>query len=630
MLVWQTGFITFLRVSSQILTAGVAITAFALLLYALSFNLRDRVARSFAVILACVVVVFTAESLGSTAIEPWLTNLWLRLQWVGIIFLPPAYLHFSDSLLTTTGQPSRGRRRFAVRMVYIASFLLLILLPTNILLGPVVLNQPPAPHLRSTLLTDFFTFYYLVIMGLSWFNFARAYLRTTTPTSRRRMAYLVIGALAPALGSFPYLLFGSNLASRHQITFWAIVFISNLLVGALIVIMAYSTAFFGVAWPDRVVKSRLFKWIMRGPVTAILTLAVATIVRRAGETIGFVYTALVPIAMAATILLSEFLITLFAPLGEKWLFYGKDREELGALNRIGNLFLSRNDLRQFLETILAAVCDRLQAPGAYLVTFYSDEPGMVISTGRTFFENESEAVFTDLITRSAELPDLFRWQSDSLMPLRLTDTPDGEILGLMGVSGTANLELDDDQRTSLLLLSNRASQALRERQTQQRVIQNLQSLSPEANRIQQMRAASRYDGTNLLQEQLDVPTDMAQWIKEALTHYWGGPKLTSSPLMRLKVVRDALSEHDGSQANALRSILRKAIEEVRPEGERRFTADWILYNILELKFVEGRKVREVAMRLSMSEADLYRKQKVALEAMAKAILEMENGSEKGG
>jgi hypothetical protein len=66
---------------------------------------------------------------------------------------------------------------------------------------------------------------------------------------------------------------------------------------------------------------------------------------------------------------------------------------------------------------------------------------------------------------------------------------------------------------------------------------------------------------------------------------------------------------------------------VRPEGERRFTTEWILYNILDLKFIEGRKVREVAARLAMSEADLYRKQRIAVEAVAKSILEMENHTE---
>ncbi len=109
----------------------------------------------------------------------------------------------------------------------------------------------------------------------------------------------------------------------------------------------------------------------------------------------------------------------------------------------------------------------------------------------------------------------------------------------------------------------------------------------------------------------------------ALSHYWGGPKLTQSPLLGLQVVKHALDEHNGNPVNALRFILRKAIARARPEGERRFTAEWILYNILEMKFLEGRKVREIARRLAMSEADLYRKQRVAIELVADAIMEME-------
>ena len=112
-------------------------------------------------------------------------------------------------------------------------------------------------------------------------------------------------------------------------------------------------------------------------------------------------------------------------------------------------------------------------------------------------------------------------------------------------------------------------------------------------------------------------------MKDALSHYWGGPKLSQSPLLGLQVVQSALKDHKGNPTNALRAILRQAIDKVRPEGERRFTAEWILYNILEMKFMEGRKVREIAMRLAMSEADLYRKQRVAIEAVAKAIVAME-------
>jgi hypothetical protein len=47
-----------------------------------------------------------------------------------------------------------------------------------------------------------------------------------------------------------------------------------------------------------------------------------------------------------------------------------------------------------------------------------------------------------------------------------------------------------------------------------------------------------------------------------------------------------------------------------------------------LKFLEGRKVREIAMRLAMSEADLYRKQRVAIESVAGAIINMEQQARK--
>ena len=100
--------------------------------------------------------------------------------------------------------------------------------------------------------------------------------------------------------------------------------------------------------------------------------------------------------------------------------------------------------------------------------------------------------------------------------------------------------------------------------------------------------------------------------------------------MNLQVVQENALKHEGNNANALRSILRNAIEFVKPEGERRFTAEWILYNILEMKFLEGRKVREIALKLSMSEADLYRKQRVAIEAVANAVLEMERGARDHG
>jgi hypothetical protein len=623
-----TSLVTGLSTLNQILSAGIAITAFSLLLYALTFNLRDRVARSFTLILACVVVVFTAEAIGSTLTELQAVEFWLRLQWVGILFLPPSYLHFSDAVLSTTGRPSRGKRRWVVRLTYILSVLILAASPFINFLGPVSVNSGPSPHLTPTPWMELFTLYYGLAMVAAWINFARAYLRTITPTTRRRMIYLMAGATAPALGSYPYLLFGSDFAARHQLLFWSMAFLSNLVIGGLLIIMAYAVAFFGVSWPDRVVKSRLFKWIMRGPVTASVVLAVVTVVRRLGALFGTPYSAMVPILMVGTILLLEYTITLFAPLWERYLFHGGDREDLAILRTLEDRLLSSRDLRQFMEMLLAAVCDRLQTPNAFVASWHGDHLEMVFMTGenKPLEDQQASEELVQMVIRNGLSGDLFVWGEYYLLPLLDEESEEGEdhLLGLLGVARRADESLDEEQLEALSVLAQRATLALLDRRRQQQIFRRMQTLTPQMELVQRIRAAAQYNGSVMLSKDSPLPQqDLAQWVKDALTHYWGGPKLTTSPLLQLKVVQNAVNDHEGNGANALRAILRDAIERIRPEGERRFTAEWILYNILEMKFMEGRKVREIALRLAMSEADLYRKQRVAIEAVAKIIQEME-------
>lgn len=622
--------ITGLDTFNQLLTAGIAITAFSLLLYALSFNLRDRVARSFAMIMAWVVVVYVGDAIGSATPAPE-KALWLQLQWVGIVFLPATYLHFSDALLATTGRPSRGRRRLAVQLVYLVSAIFLINLPLALLVGPLDADAIPAPHLERTWLTWIFTAYYAIIMLWAAINFFRAYRRTVTSSSRRRMGYLLIGSLAPALGSYPYLLFGSNWAASHPLLFWIAATLSNLLVSVLIILMAYSVAFFGVSWPDRIVKRRLFKWLMRGPVTASTVLAVTTVVRRLSPTLGFTWSAAAPILMVATILVMEHFITLVAPIWERWLFLGGDRSDIDLLQKLEERLLTSGDMHQFLESVLAAVCDRLQATSAFIVELGPQGLDMVVTIGdHSFLEKEDlSAELLKEVTHNGIPHSLFTWGDFWLIPLNRQREGSGALLGLLGVLRTPAQTIDDEQRDALRILTERAALALEDRRTQQQVFNSLEALTPEVELIQNLRAAARYGSSNSLGEVLTRPTipvkprNLNRLVKDALTHYWGGPKLTDSPLMKLHVVQQALREHEDNPTNALRAILRRAIEYVRPEGERRFTAEWILYNILELKFMEGRKVREVALRLAMSEADLYRKQRVAIEAVANVIIEME-------
>ncbi|NIV31203.1 MAG: hypothetical protein GWN58_17430, partial [Anaerolineae bacterium] len=118
--------------------------------------------------------------------------------------------------------------------------------------------------------------------------------------------------------------------------------------------------------------------------------------------------------------------------------------------------------------------------------------------------------------------------------------------------------------------------------------------------------------------------EFQQWVKDALSHYWGGPKLTESPLLGLRIVGETAREQGGNPVLALRTVLAQAIERIRPAGERKSTAnEWILYNILDLKFIRGLRVRDVAGRLAMSESDLYRKQRVAISEVARALADLE-------
>lgn len=631
---WLEGLLAGIRTVNEILTAGIAITAFSLFLYALSFNLRDRVARSFAIILLCVVVVFTAEAMQSQRGEPWEVELFLRLQWIGIVFLPPAYLHLSDALMVTAGRPSRGRRRLAVRLMYIASAVFLLLHSFGWLVGALVPDGQPAPYLMRTPLTEIFTLYYISTMVWAAVNFSRAYQRMLTRSGRRRMLYLMAGATAPALGSYPYLLYGSALAARFPLFFWSGATVINLLVGGLVVVMAYAVAFFGVSWPDRLVKARLFKWIMRGPVTASIALGLMTIVRRAGELIGQPYSIAVPLTMVATVLLLEHAITLFSPLWERWLFYGGDREELLLLQRMEERLLTRGDLNQFLEAVLAAVRDSLQSPSAFVAALDEGQPTLIVVGGSRAMLEQGE--LADALEKAGDGSDDRQeliWGDYWILPLRQRgrDLDRDEVPPLLGILGVARRDerpLEREQRTALWLLADRAALALEDRLLQRRIFQSMEDLQPGVELIQRLRAFGRYDsGAAFLNEPLPPEADLANWVKDALTHYWGGPKLTDSPLMQLRIVQLAARDYEGNAANALRAVLRRAVDQVRPEGERRFTGEWILYNILEMKFIEGRKVRDVAARLAMSEADLYRKQRVAVEAVARAIVDMESETE---
>jgi hypothetical protein len=441
------------------------------------------------------------------------------------------------------------------------------------------------------------------------------------------MFYLLLSALAPAFGSFPFLLYGSTFAARQTFLFWLLAIIANLIVGGFISIMAYSVAFFGVRWPDRVVKSRLLKWGLRGPITASLTLAIVTVVRRGGEVFGNPYSALVPIVMVVTIVVVEFLITLFYPYLEKWLFYNKDEEDFQILRSFEEKTITRSDLHQLLEMILAAICDRMQVKGAYLLAPEAEGMDTVISTGVKKLTDDDLVDFEKTNEQSPGSEAFFAWKNDLIIPLVVPTQGEtrGKPLGYLGIVDRGTVISDDpEDLAALKTLTDRATIILRDRATQEQLFQMMDDLNPQNELIQQLRVAGRYNRSGILDLQSSLEkNELRHAVKDALTHYWGGPRLTDNPLMALKVTQDAVYEGDQNSTNALRSVLKAAIDVMRPGGERRYTGEWLLYNILEMKFLEGKKVREIALKLALSEADLYRKQRVAIDLITDEIVKME-------
>ncbi len=624
----SAGIVTFLRAVSDVLTAGIAITTFSLLIFAFTYKLRDRLTRSFTLILICITVIYAAAAFSLVPQSEQVLNIVLHINWVGLVFLPAGYFNLSDALLTFTGKPSRGRRKTISIVTYFISALFLITIPTGWLVGNVEINQPPTSFLQPSILSGVFILYFIVVMLLAWYNMIRAINRSVTPTSRRRMIYLVVGAIGPAVGSFPYLLYGSEFARNNILLFWFFSIIVNLIVGALTVVISYAVAFFGFPWPDRVIKTRLFRWLMRGPITASLTLGATTLVRRLGDILGIDLSAASILVMVGSIILFEFFIILFAPLWERIFFSGNDREDLEVIRSLEDRMLTQNDLSQFLEMILAVICDRVQAKGAFISALDTDKFKTIVEIGKTKVKNEKfRQKLYQFLMNNPFMDKQLAWEGILLIALyRKDENGEQRVIGTIGVNGIKIEDLEDDHQKALNRLASRAALALNDRHLQEDLLLSLQILTPQVSVIQNLLAAGRYDRGQVLSEDMPLKKDeVDQWVKDALTHLWGGPRLSQSPLLQLSVVQKLSNEDENlNPTNALREILRSTIQALRPPGERQYTNEWVLYNLLDMKFIEGMKVKDIARRLSLSEADLYRKQRVALAAVSTQLINQEN------
>lgn len=633
-----------LAFDNLILSSAIVITAFSLLGYMLTRTVHSPVAQSFSVLLACVLVVSAGDVIIPRVQSSHAAIVWLRVQWLGIAMVPAAYLHFSDTLLRTTREFSAGRR-LVVGASYIFSFILVLMAFFTDVLVYDGTFAPPVSHLSAGPLFLFFVLYFALTAAYGAFNVVLARQRCLTPASRRRMTYLALSFVAPGLAVFPYLI--SYSLSQHIPPTLALLLsmVANIVVGLMLVIMAYSVLYYSVLMPDRVIRHDLIHYLLRGPVVGIAVIVVMLVIPRVELILGLSRDTALVFAVVGVIVLGQLAVNAAKPWIDR-LIYRQDREEIAWIQTLDRRLLTSSDLRQFLTNVLIGLCELLRVDTGFVAVQTAEGPRIEASLGdleaaMAFAQSpEGQRAWQPFAPKANGHTDVSseaepRFSAGGRFWYCPLTSQDGERrLGLLAVRArSAEVVMDAAERLEANGLLSHASSAIADRYVQEGIFATLQSLLPDLERIQGWRGAVRYaepsaEEASSPEEMMTLNGPWLQWVKDALSHYWGGPKLTDSPLMELKVVQGVVDDQDGNLTRALRAVLQEAIERQRPAGERKLTAaDWLLYNILDFRFVQGQRVRDIARRLSMSESDLYRKQRAAVAEVARTLAEMEATAE---
>lgn len=621
---------------NETLTAGNALTAVSLLLFNLTRNLNNRVAKAGAAVLACVTVAYVADAFIS--LEPAQTahEIASRLQWIGIAFVPAALVHLSDALLATTGLPSRGRRRRALRLLYLvgAGFLLAAALSDSLfqfVLAAGELSIVAAPLFALYLL------YFGLATGFAFYNVQRARKRCLTRASARRMAYLQIAFLTPALGIFPYSVL---LNHGDEFTLFGLLLINTANIGIILMLLflSYPLYFFGSDIPDRLVKKQLLDFLLRGPATGLIALAVVNFTAQATRILslrGDVFTA--P-AVVGAVLLWQWFVSLALPYIEKIFIYrDEDGEQISKLQTLGDRVLTHSDLSQLIAATTESICDYLRIDRAFVISFERAQPEFISKVGSLDFDEAELLAETQLLeqiggqAQETQLERLLHWRDYALIALHSNrigaDGTQALPIGVLGMRNGSDELAQEIASGHLLAFIRRVETSLDDMRLQSEMYNLMEGLLPQFQMTRSRALQLEYRQANHAlpsHDNLPERDELFEQVRAALRHYWGGSGITQSNLIKLQVVQSRIRQGELTPVNALRKLLEDAIGELRPQGERKMMSpEWTLYNILQLRFLENRKVREVARRLSMSEADLYRKQRVAIQAVADLIWQQE-------
>ncbi len=623
---------TILLTVNETLTASNAIIAVSLLLFNLTRNLTNRVAKSSAVVLACVTFAYVSDSFIALGPDNAAHEIASRLQWIGIAFIPAAIYHLSDALLATTGLPSRGRRRRVIRILYLigASFLLAVAFSDSLVQ---FVEAQDAVSIQAGGAFLVYLLYFALASGFAFNNVQRARKRCLTQSTARRMAYLQIAFLTPAIGIFPYSII---LPAGAEFTVFGLLVINtaNIIIILMLFFLSYPLYFFGSDIPDRLVKKQLLDFLLRGPATGLIALAMMNFTAQATRILSLPGEALAPPAIVGAVLLWQWFVSLASPYVEKIFIYrNEDEEQITKLQTLSDRVLTHSDLTQLIMATTESICDHLRIERAFVISFEHAQPEFISKVGDLKFADSElleDSELLQLIQSPGEAGAIrqMSWREYTLVPL-LSRRIRGNGAHALTVGALGLPQLGESARppNSLQPFVRRVETSLDDMRLQAEIYNLLEGLLPQFQMTRSRAVQVEYlqsSAPSTTAISLPERAELFEQVRAALRHYWGGSGISQSNLIQLQVVQDHMRAAEDSPVHALRKILADAIDALKPQGERKMMSpEWTLYNILQLRFLESRRVREVARRLSMSEADLYRKQRIAILAVTDQILERE-------
>ena len=634
--------ITFLEVLRALFLAStsvVAILAFALGTYALYFNFRSSVARRYAYLSLCVLIVFAGDVALHRVAEADSAAFWLRLQWFGIGALPAVYYRFSTAVLQATNLRSPYRDWGGWALVSVCIVFTALALFSDLVVKNVASSTAFYYFAPGSLFWPYGgLFLSVLVMSVRDLVLTRA--RSLTPRSRQRLHMLLLGFAGPVLGCFPFLLLWGPQFGDHTVLVYSVSFMVNGAVALLLTLMLMSVAFYGVHLPDRVVRYRLARYLIRGPAIAICVIVSIQVVPRVELLLGVPRDLILFYIVTAVIVIGQLAVSASKRIMD-YVIYREDVHEVSLYRELERRLLTHSDVREFMENHLTATCEYLGARRGFVASLVSESLVVEAVVGT---EIDPESVMPAKGWRKV-LKAAFAQQDDTRSPFSIPEStfqmwalygdagPQGEsiLLGVVGLDDEVVLsparELAAQVFASMRL---KMAEALTDHRVQANVISSLEPVMSDIDRLQQLRSRLPYPADSPAQAgpwigtEEELNPEFPAWVRDALRDLWGGPRLSGSPLMKLKVVGTYLNRTNGNAQQALRLVMGDAIERMRPEKEAELGhLDSLLYRILDMRFIQGRKVRDIANKLAMSESDLYRKQRIAIKQVAGIIQEME-------